>query len=220
LTDDVVDRDRGPVRFAASAPQSIEMAAEMIHRGGVVAIPTDTVYGIAASTLRIEALERIYAIKHRDRSKPIPLLVSSMEALERAVLSVDPDIALLLDRFWPGALTMAFPAPNGTPKPLLAEDGSVGVRMPNHRLALELIERSGGIVACTSANISGSDPATSADEVQAALGDLLDGIVDGGRALGGVPSTVAGIADGELVIFREGSIPAVDLLSAWREIRA
>jgi L-threonylcarbamoyladenylate synthase len=219
LTGIPLDNQKAVV-FQASAPRAIEMAAEMIRDGGLVAIPTDTVYGIAASWRQIPALERIFAIKHRDRTKPIPLLVSSMEALSRIVPSIDPAIGLLLDQFWPGALTISLPAPKGAPPSLLAGDGTIGVRMPNHRLALELIERSGGVVACTSANISGEDPATSAQDVVASLGDVLDGIVDGGRAFGGVPSTVAGLVGTELVIYREGAISAEALLEAWREVRS
>jgi L-threonylcarbamoyladenylate synthase len=209
---------KSAVVFEASAPRAIEMAAEMIHDGGLVAIPTDTVYGIAAAWRQVPALDRIFVIKQRDRTKPIPLLVSSMEALTRIVPSIDPSVALLLDQFWPGALTMSLSAPKGTPASLLSEDGTIGVRMPNHRLALELIEKAGGIVACTSANISGEVPATSAQDVVSALGDVLDGIVDGGRAFGGVPSTVAGLVGSELIVYREGAIPAGALMDTWREV--
>jgi L-threonylcarbamoyladenylate synthase len=211
---------RGAVLFTASAPQAIEMAAEMLHDGGLVAIPTDTVYGVAASWRRIDALDRLFAVKHRDRDKPIAVLVSSLEAMERAGLVIDADVALLLDQFWPGALTVAIKAPVGAPKALVAPDGTIGVRMPNHRLAIEIIEKAGGVVACTSANISGNEPATSAPEVMAELGAELDGVLDGGRAYGGVPSTVIGFNRGAIVLHREGAIPVSDLEAAWREVRA
>lgn len=211
---------RGAVVFVASAPRAIEMAAEMLHEGGIVAIPTDTVYGVAVSWRRVDALDRLFAAKQRDRTKTIAVLVSSLEALERAGIAVADDVALLLDQFWPGALTVALPAPVGLPAALVAADGTVGVRMPNHRLALEIIEKSGGIVACTSANISGDEPATSAADVHASLGSEIDGIVDGGRAYGGVPSTVIRFERGAIDVVRAGAISVEDLESTWREVRA
>jgi len=210
----------GPAVFDPSAPGGLEMAAEMIRDGLLVAIPTDTVYGIATAWQHAAALDRIFVAKQRDRSKPIPLLVSSIDVLERITSRIDPAVALLLDQFWPGGLTVAIPAMAGMSPALLAADGTVGVRMPNHRLAVELIEHAGGIVACTSANISGDLPARSPAEVLLALDDLIDGVVDGGLALGGVPSTVIGFAQHELVIHREGAVSTSDLARAWAEIHA
>jgi L-threonylcarbamoyladenylate synthase len=221
LSDDLQQTERrGAVVFVASAPNSIEMAAEMLHDGGLVALPTDTVYGVAVSWKRVDALDRLFTVKHRDRDKPIAVLVSSLDAMMRSGLVIDPDVALLLDQFWPGALTVAIKAPVGAPKALVAADGTIGVRMPNHRLALEVIEKAGGIVACSSANISGNDPATSAADVMATLGEFLDGVLDGGRAYGGVPSTVIGFNQGEIVVHRVGAIPVADLEAAWNEVRA
>ena len=203
------------VCFDPAAPGAIEMAADLIAAGGVVAIPTDTVYGIAASLAHPEALRRVYSIKHRDQSKPLPILVSSTDALAHLVPDIDRDIALLLDVYWPGPLTIALDAPPGMPSEVLAPDGSIGVRLPNHRLAIELIERAGGAVACTSANISGQQPATTADEVMATVGSALDGIVKGGVNPGGVPSTVIRIEDGVIWSIREGPIPIEHIRATW-----
>lgn len=204
------------VRFDPSAPGAIEMAADLIAAGGVVAIPTDTVYGVAASLSHPDALRRVYAIKHRDQSKPLPILVSSTDALARLIPDIDPNVALLLDAYWPGPLTVALDAPPGMPDEVLAPDGSIGVRQPNHRLAIELIERAGGAVACTSANISGQKPATSAAHVMRTLGADLDGIVDGGIASGGVPSTVIRIDENNVVrLIREGPIPIEHIQATW-----
>ena len=101
------------------------------------------------------------------------------------------------------------------PAEVLAPDGTIGVRLPNHRLAIELIERAGGAVACTSANISGQDPAASAHDVLATLGPALDGVVKGGIAPGGMPSTVIRIEDGEILTVREGPIPIEHIRATW-----
>jgi L-threonylcarbamoyladenylate synthase len=203
------------VLFDPAAPGAIEMAADLIAEGGVVAIPTDTVYGIAASLSHPEALRRVFAIKHRDQSKPLPILVSSTDALARLIPDVDPDITLLLDAYWPGPLTVALDAPAGMPGEVLAPNGSIGVRLPNHRLAIELIERAGGVVACTSANISGRDPASTAEDVMTSIGSALDGIVKGGVAAGGVPSTVIRIENGVIWAIREGPIPIEHIRATW-----
>lgn len=207
------------VVFDPAAPGAIEMAAELIVAGGVVAIPTDTVYGIAASLSRREALRRVFEIKRRDRAKPLPILVSSTDALYRLIPQVDPDILLLLDVYWPGPLTIALHALAGMPPEVLGPDGTIAVRVPNHMLAIELIERAGGALACTSANISGHDPAGSAQEVLASVGQELDGVVDGGVAPGGVPSTVIRIEDGAIFAIREGAIPIEHIRSTWEGFR-
>ena len=203
------------VLFDPSAPGAIEMAAELIVSGGVVAIPTDTVYGIVASLSHPEALRRVFQIKNRDQSKPLPILVSSTDALARLIPEIDPNIALLLNVYWPGPLTVALDAPLSMPAEVLAGDGTIGVRLPNHMLAIELIERAGGAVACTSANLSGQDPAGSARDVMATIGPELDGIVQGGAAPGGMPSTVIRIEDGVIWTIRDGPIPIEHIRATW-----
>jgi len=208
------------VLFDPAAPGAIEMASELIAQGGVVAIPTDTVYGVAASLSHPDALRRIYEIKGRDRAKPLPILVSSTESLARLVPEIDPDIALLLNLYWPGPLTVVLESSTGMPAEVRASDDTIGVRLPNHMLAIELIERAGGAVACTSANISGHDPAASAQDVLATLGPALDGVVEGGIAPGGVPSTVIRIAGGEILTLREGPIPIEHIRATWDGFRS
>jgi L-threonylcarbamoyladenylate synthase len=207
------------VLFDPAAPGAIEMAADLIAAGGVVAIPTDTVYGIAASLSQPEALRRVYEIKGRDLAKPLPILVSSTDALARLIPEVDPNIALLLNVYWPGPLTVVLTASSGMPAEVLAPDETVGIRLPNHLLAIELIERSGGAVACTSANISGKSAALSAREVLDTIGRSLDGVVKGGVAPGGVPSTIIRITDGAIFLLREGPIPIEHIRATWDDFR-
>jgi L-threonylcarbamoyladenylate synthase len=208
------------VLFDPAAPGAIEMASELIAQGGVVAIPTDTVYGVAASLSHPDALRRIFEIKGRDRSKPLPILVSSTDALARLVPEIDPNIALLLGVYWPGPLTIVLEPSAGMPAEVVASDGTIAVRLPNHMLAIELIDRSGGVVACTSANISGRDPAANARDVLDTLSPALDGVVDGGIAPGGVPSTIIRVEDGEILTVREGPIPIEHIRATWDGFRA
>lgn len=206
---------REPVILSAAAPRAIEWVAEAIVDGGVVAIPTDTVYGIAASHTVETALDRIFEIKGRPADRTLPLLVSSVSVLERLTEHIDERVELLLDEFWPGPLTVALPGRKGLLPHLVAPDGTIGVRMPNHPLALEIIEKAGGVIACTSANRSGQPPACSAREVAATIGGDIDLTIDGGLAPGGVPSTVIVIAGEQLTIVREGSLTEGDLAAFW-----
>jgi L-threonylcarbamoyladenylate synthase len=204
----------------ANGPNAIEWAVERLLEGGVIAFPTDTVYGLAASLAHHDQLERIYRIKGRDDAKPLPVLVASSEAAQDLTEGLTEEQRLLLDRYWPGPLTVVVNAAAHLPRRALAPDGTVGLRAPNHPLALEIIERAGGAIACTSANRSGEPAAITAEDVAAALGDDVDLILDGGAAPGGVSSTVVGFAGADLRLLREGPIPLEHVRAAWAELRA
>jgi L-threonylcarbamoyladenylate synthase len=210
--------DRNPVILGAAAPRSIEWAAEAIVDGGVIAMPTDTVYGLAAALTHPAALERIFEIKGRDLSKTLPILISSPDMLSHLAEGIDARIALLLDTFWPGPLTMVVPAVPGLAGALVAPDGTIGVRMPNHSLAIEVIGKAGGMIACTSANRSGWPPARTSAEVAATIGRTIDLTLDGGITPGGVPSTVLAIRGGIPVVLREGAISIEEIAAAWEEL--
>ena len=128
------EREARVVILKRSAPRAIEWTAERIVDGGVVALPTDTVYGIAGSLAHREALRRIYEIKGRTASASFPVLVSSSKAVEHLVHDISHDVGLLLDLFWPGPLTVVLPARAGMPDEVTAGTGTVGLRMPNHPL--------------------------------------------------------------------------------------
>jgi L-threonylcarbamoyladenylate synthase len=203
-----------------SAPRAIEWAAEQLAAGGVIAIPTDTVYGIAASLSHAGAIQRIFRVKGRSADRPLPVLVSSSDAVLKLADEIDEHVAFLLDRFWPGPLTVVVPARPGVPAGVKSHDDMVGVRLPNHRVAVEIIEKAGGAIACTSANSTGEPPAITAQQVAATIGGALDLIIDGGRAPGGVPSTVVAVVKNGIEVLREGAIPAMAIQSAWDEIQA
>ena len=207
-----------PHILPANAPRAIEWAVETLVEGGVIAIPTDTVYGLAASIFSAPALARVYEIKGRPHDRSLPVLVSSIAALERLTEPFDERIASVLDRFWPGPLTVVLPSRPGFEEFLVSESGGIGVRMPNHPLALEVIEKSGGAIACTSANRSGEPPALSAQDVATTIGNDIDLTLDGGMSPGGVASTVIAIHEDRITVIREGAVPGSVIAAVWGEI--
>jgi len=209
-----------PVVLDARAGYGIEWAAEHLIGGGIIALPTDTVYGIGASLAHGDALRRIFAIKERPLSKPLPILLASAAALGSVALDLDERVARLLARYWPGPLTVLLKGREGMPAEVTGPDGIIGARVPNHPVALELLERAGGAMAVTSANRSGEEPARTAEEVVESLGGAIGVVLDAGRTPGGVPSTVIAIEHDGPTILRDGAIPGEHLLATWREIAA
>ncbi|MEJ7900617.1 MAG: L-threonylcarbamoyladenylate synthase [Thermomicrobiales bacterium] len=201
-------------------PRALEQAIATMQRGGIVAFPTDTVYGIGASLNYPDALERIFQIKHRDRDRTLPLLVSSPAELDRVTEYVDPALLRLASAFWPGPLTIALPARPGLPAHVVAADNTVGVRVPDHSVALILAQRCGGAIAVTSANLSGQLPARRPDDIDPALADELDLILDGGIARGGLASTVIRHEGDTISVIREGAISSAAIEAAWLRLRA
>ena len=166
-----------------------EKAVEVLNRGGVVVIPTDTVYGLAAHPAFPAAVARLYAIKGRATQKPIALLAADVAAV-RAFGYAVPD---RLAKFWPGALTVVV--------------GSEGFRVPDHAWTRELLRRCGGVLRVTSANLSGRRAATDAPQALADVGLSADLVVDDGLSPGGVPSTVVRVLeDGTSTVLRAGAV--------------
>ena len=194
-------RNRAAPRLFAWPMTEAELGefARIVRGGGIVLVPTDTVYGVAAAPGNQAALARIVAAKGRDPSKPCQLLAASAEAAAAAGIPLPPAAAAAARAFWPGALTLVLDLPGG---------GTEGVRVPDHSCARALCEAAGGLLRCTSANRSGEPPAATAAEALAAL-PSADAAVDAGPAPGGVASTVAAIRpDGSVRVFREGPVPA------------
>ncbi|HEV2109490.1 MAG TPA: L-threonylcarbamoyladenylate synthase [Thermomicrobiales bacterium] len=196
--------------------EAIRRAAGVLDSGGVVAIPTDTVYGLAASLSRPDALDRVYEIKGRPQDRPLPVLLAAMDYLDQVAVVPEPPMRDLLTRFWPGGLTVALPARAGLPGQVLAPDGTVGVRVPAHPVTVALLHEAGGALAVTSANRSGHDPGLNPQDVLTALGGQIDLLLDDGPTRGNQPSTVVGSEHGRLVLHREGVVAWPDLLRAWQ----
>ena len=168
-------------------------AAEVLNRGGVAVIPTDTVYGLAARPDFEEAVDRLYTIKGREAKKPIALLASDVEAIGRFGYPIEGKARELAEKYWPGALTMVI--------------GKEGFRIPGHAETRELIAACGGVLRVTSANLSGRRPATDAPQALKDVGLSADCVVDDGVSPGGVPSTVVRVKDdGSVEVLREGSV--------------
>jgi|SRR5581483_4907844 len=167
-------------------PDELTEAAALLRRGAVVAIPTDTVYGVAADAADPEAIARLFEAKRRPLDKAIPLLVDEASGLDLVAASVPAAARALAARFWPGALTIIV-----TRRRVRADDlPTVAVRMPDHALARALIRLAGGRLAVTSANLSGEPPATTAQEVLQQLGGRIAAVLDGGPCPGGVASSI------------------------------
>ena len=184
--------------------QSLSRAVEIVKSGGVIAFPTDTVYGVGVSAFNKEAIEKLYQVKGRSYQKAIPILVADKEELARITPPLDKTVKAIILRFWPGALTLILSILDDLP-PNLSPTRTVGVRIPDFILTRELLRLTGPLAA-TSANISGGESALTAEEVAKNLGGMLDLILDGGKTPGGVPSTVLDCTQADLMILREGPI--------------
>jgi len=188
------------------APSSLEKAIAVIREGGVVAFPTETYYGLAVDPGNENSLRRLYRIKQREPEKPILLLMESAHRL-RCVAEVVPDLYLpLMEKYWPGPLTLIFPAKRSLSPILTGNTGTVGVRVSSHPLALALVRKMGKPVTATSANLSGQAPACSAREVKIIFADSIDYILDGGETAAGKPSTIVGVRNKNLTVLREGRL--------------
>lgn len=203
----------------ANDPQALPWAIEALERGALVAIPTDTVYGLAARLDQPAALERLYAVKGREAGKAIPLLIADPERLSDLTATLPGGAEAFAARFWPGPLTIVLTAADTIPLTVTAGQGTVGVRIPAHPIALEIIAGSGGVLAVTSANRSGTPSLRNATAVADNLGSAVELVIDSGTTPGGVDSTVIALTDAGPIILREGPITAAALATAWAECR-
>jgi len=186
--------------------ESIVRAVAVLRRGGVVAFPTDTVYGLGAHSGMAAAIEKLYQVKERERLKAIPLLIARTEDLT-VVAGQVPEIAWrLAERFWPGPVTLVVPKAAAVLDVLTGGAPNVAVRVPAHEAVLRLIATLGAPLAATSANISGQPEAVTAEEVRDTLGERVKLILDGGRCPGGVASTVVDVTVDPPAIRRRGAI--------------
>jgi L-threonylcarbamoyladenylate synthase len=196
----------------ASAGDTMNRALAVLKAGGLVAFPTDTVYGVGALASDGEAVEAIYTAKDRPVEKAIPVLLGEASDLVRVGTEIPNSAYRLAARFWPGPLTILVPKRADLPD-AVSSTPTVGVRVPDHEVARALL-RAAGPMAVTSANISGGPSPVTAQEVLEQLRGRISLIIDGGRTPGGVPSTLVDCTTPELQILREGPIPLEELLSA------
>ncbi len=187
-----------------SSNRVLEEAARVLRRSGVIAMPTETFYALGASTSDEVAIRRVCAMKGRPQGKPILALIADRTQLTALVNEVTSAATTLMERFWPGPLTLIFSASPLLPEVLTAGTGSVGVRQTAHTGLAPLLLHVGPLTG-TSANRSGDPPARTAEEVQTTLGSEVDLILDGGSTIGGLPSTIVDTVS-PIRLLREGPI--------------
>ncbi len=192
----------------------VEQAARVIRTGGVAAVPTDTLYGLVADPFNVAAVRKLFRIKRRPESRPILLLIDSLQRMEGLVERPPAGFRLLAERFWPGPLTMILPARPGVPDAVTAGSGTVAVRLPRSALIRSLVRLSRRPLTGTSANLSGRAGGRSADEVARQIGGLLDLLLDAGPAKRALPSTIVDLSGGSLRVARSGAVPADAVLHA------
>ncbi len=191
--------------------QQIERGITILRQGGLIAYPTDTVYGLGASMSLPQSVARIYEVKGRPQSLPLPLLLADVYQIAEVAGKVPPSAWCFIRNFWPGALTLILPKANSVPAIVTGGGNSVAVRIPDHPVPVALIKGLGVPIVGTSANISGRPSPLTADEVYAQLGDKIDLIIDGGRCSVGRESTIVDVTGETPVIRREGAIPKEEL---------
>lgn len=191
--------------------EAFSRAIDALRRGEVIVFPTETFYGLGADAFNEAAVGQVISLKGRRPESPIPIIVADEKMLKGVVTEVPPVAQRLMERFWPGPLTLVLPAKKNLPAPLLNQDGGIGVRISSHPLATRLARELGHPVTTTSANPSGREPARAVGEAMGYFSGKLEIFLDGGRLEGKKGSTVVEIVQGQLRIVREGEIPSEKL---------
>jgi L-threonylcarbamoyladenylate synthase len=184
----------------------LESAAAIVARGGVIAYPTETFYGLGADATNEQAVKKIYKIKGRKFKNPISIIIGRTENLYPLVESVSPAAQKLIQAFWPGALTIIFKASNGVSPVLTAGTGKIGVRVSGSNAAQVIAQKLGHPLTATSANLSGKPECSRASEVAKQIGNKIDAIVDFGPTIGDKVSTIIDVTCDPPEILREGTI--------------
>jgi len=200
----------------ASDLKSLRYAIETLQSGGIVAFPTDTVYGLGAMAFDETAVRRIYTAKDRPIEKAIPVLLGDVEDIDKVTMNVSGEAKSLARHFWPGPLTLVVPKHPEIPE-VVSATNSVGVRVPDHPVTRELL-RATGPLAVTSANLSGMNSPVSAQEVFDQLDGRIALILDGGRTRIGVSSTVVDCLGNSPIILRQGSITMEQIEACIRDL--
>lgn len=182
--------------------KAIETAARILKNGGLVAFPTETVYGIGANYNDAKAIKKLYEIKKRPLNKPFTVHISNLDMITEMGCEITPQAEKLVKKFWPGPLTIILPIVKG---------GKIGFRMPKNVIAIELIEKSGVPVVAPSANLSGNKPPSRAEEILKDFDGKIDLILDGGETQIGTESTVVDLTEEPFRILRKGAISSGDI---------
>ncbi len=196
---------------------AIAAAADALRRGGLVIVPTETVYGIACLASDEAAVKRVYEAKGRGFHNPLPVQIPGPDLLGEVAAEITEAAKRLAERFWPGPLTLVVRRNPDLPEVLTAGGDTVAVRIPDHPVTLALLQAIGAPLAVTSANVSGEAPAITCEEAVSALGSWVEVALDGGDCRIGVPSTVVDTTGSEARIVRQGAISAHDVTQTLEE---
>jgi L-threonylcarbamoyladenylate synthase len=192
--------------------EALARIADSIRRGGVIAFRTDTFYGLGADPFNHDAIKTIKQLKGREDWKPILIVISGRDQIDRLITERTRSFNTLAERFWPGPLTLIGKAAPGISEEITAGTGTVGVRLPDGDRVRALVRECGGALTATSANPADQEPARTAQEVHQYFGNAIELIVDGGPARSDLPSTVVDVRELEPRLVREGVV-------AWTDIR-
>ncbi len=187
--------------------EALAHACAVLRAGGVVAFPTETYYGLAVDPFNQAALSRLFALKGRSPDKPVLLIVDNPSHLSSLVMEIPPAFTILMQKFWPGPLTLVFPGAASLPEMLTGCRGTIGARVSSHPVARQLVRGFGRPITATSANLSGHPAAVTASGVLDQLGSEVDAVLDGGETPGGQGSTILGYQEGKVCLLRAGVIP-------------
>ena len=190
--------------------EAIQKAGKILKEGGLVAFPTETVYGLGGNALDSAASMKIYAAKGRPSDNPLIVHIADLKDLARITTEIPEGAQILAKKYWPGPLTMILPKADVVPKETTGGLDSVAVRFPSDRIAQELIKAAGGFVAAPSANTSGRPSPTMAEHVEEDLGDAIEMIIDGGQVGIGLESTIVDFTEDIPVVLRPGYISLED----------
>jgi len=190
---------------------SVDLAVELLKQGQIVAFPTETYYGLAVDAKNESAVTALFNLKKRAIDKPLLLLVENISQLSHLISHVPPELKPLMEKYWPGPLTLIFPAHPLLNNKITAGTGTVGIRISSHQVAEKLVREFGGAITATSANISGMPPAKCAQEVVDMFAGDIDYVLDGGGTTAGLCSTIIGVKKSQLQVIRTGVIDVFSL---------
>jgi L-threonylcarbamoyladenylate synthase len=194
--------------------EALSEAARILREGGIVAFPTETFYGLGVDARQEAAVEKIFRIKGRNVRNPISVIVDSEREVLPLVAAMPEEARILMQRFWPGPLTLVFSAAPSVSSHLTCGSGKIGIRVSSHTVARLLAKRIAGPLTATSANLSGGQECSTAEDVIHLFGDRLDAIIDGGPTLGGMGSTILDITVYPPLVLRAGAVSLTEILDS------
>jgi L-threonylcarbamoyladenylate synthase len=191
--------------------EKVEKIVSVLRHGGLIIYPTETFYGLGADIFLLEAIQKVYRLKRRDLSKPLPVVISDLEMLQDVAMELPPVYRPLISAFWPGPLTIILKASSRVPEALLGPSGSIGIRLTGYKWLRALVRKASFPLTATSANISGEMEIADSKEAIRMFEGKVDLIVDGGRTEGFLPSTVLDLTGKKPRLIREGAISSFHL---------